>query len=63
MCLAAGQWFLFGQSCKNTSQILFREKKVTPSLSLQMEGKPKPLVDYEEEVPQETCTEIIHSEG
>lgn len=61
MDLTASQWLLFGQHCKNTSQILFREKKVIPSLSLQMEGQPKPLVDHKEEVHEQTCTQVIYS--
>lgn len=63
MCLTTSQWLLFGQHCKNTSQILFREKKVIPSLNLQMEGKPKPLVDHKEVVLQESYAQVVHSGG
>lgn len=63
MGLTTSQWLGFGQHFKNTNQILFREKKVTPSLSLQMEGKRKPLADHKEEVIQETHAQVMHRGG
>lgn len=50
----------FWPTLQEQSQNPFRERKVIPSLSLEMEGKPKPLVDHKEGVLQETCAQVTH---
>lgn len=51
----------FWPTLQEQSQNPFTERKVIPSLSLEMEGKPKPLVDHKEGVLQETCAQVTHS--